>query len=109
VKDLCKTLERENVLDHISLKVEKGDVIAVLGPSGGGKTTLLRCLNFLERADSGTLIFDQKAYDLSSIGNRDFPVVQAIVVLLAAWIVIVNYAADFLNRWLDPRMRAQPE
>ena len=42
---------------------------------------------------------------VSSIGNRDFPVVQAIVVLLAAWIMIVNFAADLLNHWLDPRMR----
>ena len=42
---------------------------------------------------------------VSSIGNRDFPVVQAIIVILAAWIVIVNFAADMLNRWMDPRMR----
>ena len=42
---------------------------------------------------------------VSSIGNRDFPVVQAIVVLLAAWIMIVNFAADLLNHWLDPRLR----
>lgn len=43
---------------------------------------------------------------VSSIGNRDFPVVQAIVVLLAAWIVIVNYIADMLIHWIDPRLRA---
>ena len=42
---------------------------------------------------------------VSSIGNRDFPVVQAIVVLLAAWIMIVNFIADMLNHWMDPRRR----
>ena len=43
---------------------------------------------------------------LSSIGSRDFPVVQAIVVIMAAWIVIVNFAADLLNFLIDPRRRA---
>jgi cystine transport system ATP-binding protein/L-cystine transport system ATP-binding protein len=52
------------VLDGISLNVEKGDVTAILGPSGSGKTTFLRCLNFLERADSGTMVFDGEQFDL---------------------------------------------
>lgn len=42
---------------------------------------------------------------LASIGSRDFPVVQAIVVLLATWIVVVNYLADLLNLLADPRIR----
>ncbi len=42
---------------------------------------------------------------LASIGSRDFPVVQAIVVLLATWIVVVNYLADLLNLLVDPRIR----
>lgn len=42
---------------------------------------------------------------VSSIGNRDYPVVQAIVVILAAWIMIVNFMADMLNHWMDPRRR----
>ena len=42
---------------------------------------------------------------LASISNRDFPVVQAIVVILAAWIVIVNFAADLLYQLADPRIR----
>lgn len=42
---------------------------------------------------------------LASIGNRDFPVVQAIVVLLATWIVVVNFLADMLNLLVDPRIR----
>lgn len=44
---------------------------------------------------------------LASIGNRDFPVVQAIVVLLAAWIVVVHFAADLLCQWVDPRIRGE--
>ena len=42
---------------------------------------------------------------LSSISNRDFPVVQAIVVIMAAWIVLVNFAADLLYQLVDPRLR----
>lgn len=42
---------------------------------------------------------------LASISSRDFPVVQAIVVILAAWIVLVNFAADLLYQLADPRIR----
>lgn len=44
---------------------------------------------------------------LSSISNRDFPVVQAIVVILALWVVLVNCLADIINQRLDPRLRLQ--
>jgi len=42
---------------------------------------------------------------LASIGTYDFPVVQAIVVILAAWVVIVNFIADLLSQYIDPRVR----
>lgn len=42
---------------------------------------------------------------IASIGNRDFPVVQAIVVIFAAWIVIVHFIADLLYQLVDPRLR----
>lgn len=42
---------------------------------------------------------------LTSINNRDYPVVQAVVVILAAWIVIVNFVADLLYQLVDPRIR----
>ena len=44
---------------------------------------------------------------LTSIANRDFPVVQAIVVILALWVVLVNCVADIVNQRLDPRLRLQ--
>ncbi len=65
VKKLTKSLGGQTVLSDISLSVDTGDRIAVLGPSGVGKTTLLRCMNLLVRADSGTLTFDGNTYDLA--------------------------------------------
>ena len=64
IRDVRKSFDGHTVLDGIDLNVEKGDVTAILGPSGSGKTTFLRCLNFLERADSGSLVFDGEPFDL---------------------------------------------
>ena len=64
IRNVKKSFDGIRVLDGISLNVEKGDVTAILGPSGSGKTTFLRCLNFLERADSGTMVFDGEQFDL---------------------------------------------
>ena len=71
IRDVRKSFDGMKVLDGISLDVEKGDVVAILGPSGSGKTTFLRCLNFLETADSGTMVFDGETFDLHNADKRD--------------------------------------
>jgi peptide/nickel transport system permease protein len=43
----------------------------------------------------------------SSISNRDYPVVQAVIVLMAFWVVLINFLADLINQRLDPRLRLQ--
>ena len=60
VRDLRKNFGNLEVLKGISFSLEKGESVAVIGSSGCGKTTLLRCLNFLERADSGTISVNGK-------------------------------------------------
>ncbi|MEY8437554.1 amino acid ABC transporter ATP-binding protein [Atopobiaceae bacterium 24-176] len=52
-----KAFGSTEVLRDISLEVRPGDVLAVIGPSGGGKSTLLRCLTLLERLDAGSLSY----------------------------------------------------
>jgi polar amino acid transport system ATP-binding protein len=47
-----------HVLKGVSEHIEKGEVVSVIGPSGGGKSTFLRCLNLLEKPDSGKIIFE---------------------------------------------------
>lgn len=58
IKDLHKEYGGNTVLKSINAGVEEGDVIAILGPSGTGKSTLLRELNMLEHPTSGAVIFD---------------------------------------------------
>ena len=58
VKNLCKEFHGKKVLKNISLDINKGDVVCLIGPSGSGKSTFLRCLNKLELADSGEILFE---------------------------------------------------
>ena len=55
VKNLNKSFGELHVLKDISFVVEQGETVSIIGPSGGGKTTLLRCMNFLEIPSSGLI------------------------------------------------------
>ena len=60
-RNLTKSFGGLQVLKGVDLQVHQGEAIAVIGPSGGGKSTFLRCLNLLEEPDGGDVIFeDQK-------------------------------------------------
>src|ERR1700682_4624867 len=58
VNDLHKSFGAHEVLRGISLAVEPGAVVSLIGASGSGKSTFLRCLNYLERPSSGEIIVD---------------------------------------------------
>ena len=58
VKDLHKSFGQLQVLKGVTEHIEKGEVVSVIGPSGGGKSTFLRCLNLLEVQTSGQIFFE---------------------------------------------------
>ena len=66
-----KSFGHLEVLHDVSLTVDDGNVVVILGPSGSGKTTLLRSINFLERADSGTLFLGDSVVDLHGAKKKD--------------------------------------
>lgn len=71
VEHVAKKFGDRQVLEDVNLKVNQGDVVVILGPSGSGKTTFLRCLNHLEKADSGSLKLAGKGYDLGKLTKKD--------------------------------------
>ena len=75
VKNLRKSFDGEVVLDDISFTLEKGECLTLLGNSGSGKSTCLRCVNLLERPDSGEILFDgvntlSKGYDVNALRSK---------------------------------------
>ena len=75
VENLTKKFDRLTVLDGISETIEKGEKIVIIGPSGGGKSTFLRCLNLLETPTSGKIIFEgtditDKKTDINKIRQK---------------------------------------
>ena len=58
IKNLTKKFGDNTVLNNISTTINRSDVLCLVGPSGGGKSTFLRTLNLLETPTSGNIIFD---------------------------------------------------
>ncbi len=58
VENLCKSFGHLEVLKGITDHIDKGEVVSIIGPSGGGKSTFLRCLNLLEVPTSGKIYFE---------------------------------------------------
>ena len=58
LKDVRKSFGKNEVLKGINLRIEKGEVVVIIGPSGSGKSTVLRTMNYLEEPTSGHVIVD---------------------------------------------------
>ena len=71
VRDLHKSFGDNQVLKGIDFEINKGEVVAVIGASGSGKTTFLRCISFLEKADKGEYFFDDLDKDITRISRKE--------------------------------------
>jgi putative ABC transport system ATP-binding protein len=81
LRDLAKTYRKGNeppvkAIDHVSLKIEQQELVAILGPSGSGKSTLMNVMGLLDRPDSGEYLLNGKAVhalsddELAGVRNR---------------------------------------
>ncbi len=73
IRDLCKTYvvdkRQINVLKNINLKVDEGEMVAIMGPSGSGKSTLLYSISGMDQPTSGTVVFD--GTDITSVNGNE--------------------------------------
>lgn len=70
--NIWKNFNNLEVLKGIDLEVNEGEVVAVIGPSGGGKSTLLRCLNKLETIDKGSITIDGEELCRETSGGTEY-------------------------------------
>lgn len=73
LKNVTKSFGDHEVLKGVNLKVDSGEVVSVIGASGSGKSTMLRCINLLERPDGGDILFNGESIfgqDVNIAGYR---------------------------------------
>jgi len=71
LESLSKQFGNTVVLDDIDVAIEKGEIVVIIGPSGTGKSTLLRCLNFLEQPTTGTMTVGDLTVDVNKASRSD--------------------------------------
>ncbi|WP_116475505.1 amino acid ABC transporter ATP-binding protein [Zobellella maritima] len=114
--NLTKIYNGQTVLNNIDLEIKKGEIVVILGPSGTGKSTLLRCLNLLETPEEGTLDIDDFWINLARHTDK-----EAIALRKRTSFVFQNYAL-FANKsardniaeglitvWKRPKQEAREE
>ena len=102
VKNLKKSFGDNEVLKGVSFSLEKGEVLSIIGSSGGGKTTLLRCLNFLEKPDSGEItVGNEKVFFVDEDGK--------VFIYYASSDTRMHVATSTVDRLVDYCLHTEPD
>jgi len=106
LNDITLSYGSTPILKGVNLSVKRGDVVSIIGPSGTGKTTLLRCINYLAKPTSGTIAFDQLRMDYRA---ADKATIQAIRLRTAMVFQQFNVFKNMtvLQNVMDPLMVVQ--
>ena len=74
VKNISKSFNKNKILNNFSLEAKKGEIVSIIGPSGIGKSTLLRCICGLEKIDEGKIIINENRLNSKKIKSANLAV-----------------------------------
>ncbi|MCV6587504.1 MAG: amino acid ABC transporter ATP-binding protein [Marinobacterium sp.] len=116
IQNLVKKFNGQAVLNGIDLDINEGEIIVIIGPSGTGKSTLLRCINFLEQPDSGQISIDTDKVDALAASRKDIlklrrntSFVFQNYALFANKTAAQNIAEGLTTVWGRPKVEAMAE
>ncbi|KFN89802.1 ATP-binding component of an ABC superfamily amino acid transporter [Tetragenococcus muriaticus PMC-11-5] len=104
LKNINKSFGSKKVIHSLDLTIPDGSILAIVGPSGGGKTTLLRTLAGLETVDSGDFLLDGKKFDPVNSKNQE----QVVGVVFQEF-ELFPHLSVFENIVLAPRLALKEE
>src|SRR3954470_23919138 len=104
VSGLCKDHGSLKVLRGVELRVERGEVAALIGPSGGGKSTLLRCINGLEDFGAGTVTVDGTTFEAGRIDRAALQAVRRRVGMVFQQFHLFPHLSVLENVMAGPRL-----
>lgn len=111
LRNLRKTYNGVEVLKGINLKIENGEVVSIIGASGAGKSTMLRCINFLEKKDEGEIIVDGISIGNSSSEINDLRKKVGMVFqsfnLFSNMTVLKNVMSGIITVKKEPKKKAE--
>ena len=90
ISNLSKSFSGQTVLNHLNLDIQKGEVVALIGSSGAGKSTFLRSLNYLETPDSGTIQIDNFKVDFSKISQEEILTLRRKLSMVSNSLICLN-------------------
>mgnify|MGYP001772801761 CR=1 FL=1 len=110
LKDISKSFKGRRVLESVSFELERGKLLAILGPPGSGKTTLLKIISGLEKQDSGHIYIDGRLVDDVPPYERRMAMVFETLALYTHLTVYENIASPLLaekrdRKYIDERVR----
>ncbi|MDD1784256.1 amino acid ABC transporter ATP-binding protein [Enterovibrio sp. ZSDZ35] len=110
IRNLSKRFGDAEVLKHIDLDVKQGEIVVIIGPSGTGKSTLLRCLNFLESPTTGEIQIGEAKLDAKTASNAEIhqlrkqsSFVFQNYALFANKTALENVAESLITVWKEPK------
>ncbi|MEV6238639.1 amino acid ABC transporter ATP-binding protein [Lentzea sp. NPDC051838] len=109
VSGLSKSFHGRKVLDDVSVTVREATITSIIGSSGGGKTTLLRCLNLLELPDSGTITLDGAPIFADGAIRTDLPKLRRSVGMVFQRFNLFPHLTAIENVMLAPIDAGVPE
>ncbi|WP_028021419.1 amino acid ABC transporter ATP-binding protein [Enterovibrio calviensis] len=114
VKRLSKRFGDVEVLKQIDLDVHQGEIVAIIGPSGTGKSTLLRCLNYLETPTTGEIQIGEARVAAESASKAEIQLLRKqssfvfqSYALFANKTALANVAESLITVWKEPKAQAE--